>query len=324
LTQLNRRKRRGWSRDWEGQLSTDSAGFVYLLDGSTVAALGSDGKDRWRASLEGLRRLAGPFTCGGDALYHGLSGLQRVAARVTSRGAVLRQIELDRGAILLGAGSNCEPLVWRDGEIVFVNERGHPQWRMVYKEIPDVHRVDGGFIIIGTTNEHSVRLDTVSDAGKVSRSARLPVAGRIPHTAIIGQPGLDVAAVGLCLGVNSPCARPNGTRGPFNVLVIPSERTGYRVLERHIKGHLGFAVFPPGGIVVATSAEEGSTDIALRDSTHAIVWQRTVPGRLSAGPYVGPSNEIYVATCRTWECEPPYILVSITGQGPSPDQYDLE
>jgi hypothetical protein len=71
---------------------------------------------------------------------------------------------------------------------------------------------------------------------------------------------------------------------------------------------------------VASSPEETVTELTLRDDrSDAVTWQISLPGRLSAGPYVGPEGEIYVATCNGWDCAPPYLLIAITGIEPDKD-----
>ena len=70
----------------------------------------------------------------------------------------------------------------------------------------------------------------------------------------------------------------------------------------------------PSGLAIASSSGEGSTEVTLRDGGGAIRTIVTLPGRLSAGPFVGPNDEVYVATCETWGCRAPYALFAITGQ----------
>ena len=141
--------------------------------------------------------------------------------------------------------------------------------------------------------------------GKTLQKSELPVAGRLTHTEVIPREVLGVDAIGLCLDVTNPCAKPEGNRGPFNALVTADGKGGFRTLMRHVVGHLGFSKYLDEGIVVASSKEEYSVDLVLRDKAYTVVWQLTLPGRLSGGPYVGPYGAVYVATCRGWDCEPP-------------------
>ena len=155
--------------------------------------------------------------------------------------------------------------------------------------------------------------------GKTLKKSELPVAGRLTNIDVIPKEALGVDAIGLCLDVTNPCAKPEGSRGPFNALVTADGKGGFRTLMRHVAGHLGFTKYLDEGIVVASSKEEFSVDLVLRNKAHTVVWQLTLPGRLSSGPYVGPYGAIYVATCRGWDCERPYRLYSITGKVPEPE-----
>ena len=76
---------------------------------------------------------------------------------------------------------------------------------------------------------------------------------------------------------------------------------------------LGMIPYDTGGFVVASSPEEELTELTRRDAQQSVIWQVSLPGRLSAGPYVGPSGEIYLATCRGWDCGPPHLLIAVTG-----------
>ncbi len=321
LNQLVRRGRQGWSRRWNGKLVSDQRGGIYLLDASTVAAIGSDGRDRWRASLEGVRKLEGPFPCEDGALFHGMSGLQRVAVHITRRGSLMSETALGRGAVLIGSGSMCKPLVWLGGEIAMLDVRGNTLWKKPMSRLPFVHRLDGGFALVSTNAAGTAHLDVLADDGRVLQASELPVSGRLTGVRILPRPdSLSVDAIGVCLDVTSPCSKPEGTRGPFNALVSTVPGIGFRAMLRHVQGHLNFAPYPEGGLLVANSQTAMETDLTLRDARRSILWQVVLPGRLSSGPYVGPSGEVYVATCRGWSCEAPYILVSITGRAPTPKQ----
>jgi hypothetical protein len=69
-------------------------------------------------------------------------------------------------------------------------------------------------------------------------------------------------------------------------------------------------------MVVAGSSDEHQTDLTARDARENVLWSVSLPGRLSAGPYVGPEGEIYVATCAGWDCRSPYFLFAVTGRKP--------
>jgi hypothetical protein len=316
LNQLLRGGRQGWSRNWSGKIATGGNGKVYLLDASTVAALGADGRDRWRASPEGVRELEGPFPCEDGTLFHGLSGLQRVAARISSRGSVMRETSLERGSVLIGASPGCEPLIWIDDEVALLNPGGHPIWKRPAPVLPFVRRINGGFVLIHSLADRPAHLQVLNDDGRIYHSGTLPVSGRLTNAQIIQRDDFGVKTIGLCLDVTSPCSRPDENRGPFNAILTSTGRDDYRVLIRHVKGHLSFSAYNNHSIVIANSKTARETKLTLRNSDYSITWQVTLPGRLSAGPYVGPKGEIYVATCSGWECDHPHLLISITGRTP--------
>ncbi len=319
VSELRRRGMVGWTREVSGRLVEDETGAVYLFDASAVSLLGEDGRDKWRVSLDGVRRIEGPFNCGEGILVHGMSGLKRVAAHIAQRGNIVHTTPLGRGALLLGAGSHCEPLVWRDGTLSFLNQRGYALWKRPYDNAPFVHRLPEGFAIINGRAGLPAKLEIIDMWGKTRQNSELPVTGRLTHTDVIRRNSLGVDAIGLCLDITNPCAKPRGNRGPFNALVTSNGKGGFRTLMRHVAGHLGMTRYFDEGIIVANSKEEYSVDLVLRDNSHAVVWQVNLPGRLSAGPYVGPYGAVYLATCRGWDCERPYRLYALTGRVPEPE-----
>jgi outer membrane protein assembly factor BamB len=322
LYKLQRRGRQGWSREWSGKLTSDGRGRVYLLDAGSIASLGADGADRWRASPEGVRELEGPFICDNGILFHGTSGLQGIAVQISMRGSVIRETELTRGAVLIGAGPRCEPLVWQSGEVRLLNPSGHPIWRIPLSltDLPFVQRLEGGFAFVAGHAERPARLDVVTDQGRLFQSLDLPVVGRLTAAKISPRADFGVNVLGLCLDVTSPCARPGRTRGPFNAILTSAGKDTYPVLVRHIKGHLNFTSYSDGGLIVASSENDTTTELTLRNASYGITWQVTLPGRLSAGPYVGPSGEVYIGTCHGWECNAPHLLISVTGKAPPPEE----
>jgi len=314
LSEIRRWGRQGWQRKWHGDLVGDEERGFFLVDAATVSAVGPDGKDRWRASLEGLRRLEGPYACAEGSLFHGIRGLEGVAVTISKRGAVMRETVLERGAVVLGAGESCAPLVWHGDEVSLLDARGIKQWRHPAPSAPMVRRLDGGFLLVSHAADKPVRFTAIRDAGEVVWSQDLPASGRV--TGIGLHPGANLRArlVGLCLDVSSPCARPGGDRGPYNALMTLAPNGELRALVRHTSGHLAFAPHPRGGFVVASSPDVELTELTLRsDVGDSVVWQLSLPGRLSAGPHVGPEGEIYIATCNGWDCDPPYLLIAITG-----------
>lgn len=316
LSEIRRWGRQGWQRKWNGELVGDDERGFFLVDAATVAAVGPDGKDRWRASLEGLRRLEGPYLCAEGSVFHGIRGLEGVAVTISNRGAVMRETVLERGAVVLGAGPACEPLVWQGDEVALLDARGLEQWNHASPSAPIVSRLPGGFLLATHSAERPVRLTAIRDGGTVEWTQDLPVSGRLTDLGLLAGQNLRTRVVGLCLDVSSPCARPEGTRGPYNALLTPAHGGKLRVLVRHTGGHLAFASHRERSYVVASSPEANLTELTLRDADDAVVWQTSLPGRLSAGPYVGPEHEIYVGTCTGWDCEAPHLLIAVTGAEP--------
>jgi hypothetical protein len=317
LAEIRRWGRQGWQRKWTGDLVGDEERGFFLVDAATVAAVGPDGKDRWRASLEGLRRLEGPFACSEGSLFHGIRGLEGVAVTISKRGAVMRETVLERGAVVLGAGESCEPLVWHGDEVSLLDARGLKHWRHPAPSAPIVRRLDGGFLLTTYAADKPVRCIAIRDNGAVEWRQDLPVSGRVTDIGLLPGENLRARVVGLCLDVSSPCARPGGDRGPHNALLTLTADGDLRALVRHTSGHLAFAEHPAGGFVVASSPDEGLTELTLRSfDGDAVLWQTSLPGRMSAGPHVGPEGEVYVATCNGWDCGPPHLLISVTGIEP--------
>ncbi|MFO8073638.1 MAG: hypothetical protein R6V85_17395 [Polyangia bacterium] len=319
LTKLERWGRTGWQLDWHGRLLSDSGGGFFLVDAATVSAVGGDGELRWRVNLEGLRRLAGPFPCREGTLFQGIRGVKGVAVMISRRGAVMRETPLDRRSVVLGSSPACEPLVWSGGEISLLDARGLPLWQHEIPRAPLVRRLADGFLLASGDAQAPLRVTFLEEDGTVSWSESLPVEGRLTDLTPFAADGSRPRAYGLCLDVSSPCARPEGDRGPYNALVTSDDQGEHRVLTRHVKGHLDLEDYPGGGLVIASSSEAERTEVTRRAESGTVLWQVTLPGRLSAGPYVGPSGEVYVATCEGWSCAPPYRLVALTGRPPEAD-----
>jgi hypothetical protein len=317
LSQLLRGGRTGWTRDWAGKLVSDRQGNIYLLDAGTITSIAPDGTDKWRASPAGIREVEGPFSCSDHVLFQGMRGMQRVAIQISNRGSITRVTKLARGALLIGAGANCEPFVWRSGEVALLDAMGNAIWRRPFKDPPFVEALVGGFALVSGQANQPTLLKVLTDDGRVYQSSELPVSGRLTGARILPRTDFGVRAIGLCLDVTSPCARSGEARGPFNTLLTAAGRDTYRVLLRHIKGHLNFTTSPKQELIVASSNDEMTTDLVCRDASDKTVWQVTVPGRLSAGPQIGPSDEIYLATCSGWPCRAPHLLFSVTGRPPT-------
>jgi hypothetical protein len=197
-----------------------------------------------------------------------------------------------------------------------LDKQGDTRWKRIYKKPPFISRFHMGFTTISSNNEYPAQLEIIAEAGSILQSQELPVSGRLTTAQVFTRNEAELEAIGFCLDVTSPCAKPVTTRGPFNALVIPDHHGNYRVYSRYTKGHLNLTQYPGGGIVVASSASNDSTDVVRRDTTQNVLWQLTLPGRLSAGPYVGPNGEVYIATCGDWACSSSFVLFSITGREP--------
>ncbi len=319
ISQIGSRGQMGWKRDWAGGVAEDPRGGFLLVDAATVAAVGPDGRDRWRVSIEGLHNLHGPFPCTEGVVFQGVRGLQSTAVTISDRGMVVREVALERGSLLLGTDADCGSLVWRGGEVALLDLRGVERWRLALPREPLVRAVEGGFLMATGATQDPIAAMVVAADGRRLWSEDLPVSGRLTRIDAFAVQEGRPSALGLCLDVSSPCARPGELRGPFNAMLTPGADGRLRVLARHVQGHLAVTPHPGGGLVVAGSSSEDATEVALRQEGDLVLWQATLEGRLSAGPFVGPSGEVYVATCRGWDCEAPFRLAAITGTTPAPE-----
>ncbi len=311
IIELGQRGSSSWNRTWNGSVE-EKNNEVFLLDASTVSALDQNGQDKWRAALDGIRNLEGPFKCKDSFVFHGAGGMVRKAVEVSQRGLILRITDLSRGAQMLDTDNLCNPLIWRDGELKLLNDKGIAVWTRNYSVAPLVSRLEKGFFITsGRASSLSV-FEMVADDGKTYFKGNLPVNGRLFKAEIISSYGLDVKMLGLCLDVTHPCAKPGSGRGPYNALVTSDGKGGFRAMLRHTSGHLGAIALDNENSIIASSKDENATDVEMRDRYQKVIWQLTLPGRLSAGPYAGPYGGVYVATCTGWNCEKPYRLFSIT------------
>jgi hypothetical protein len=152
--------------------------------------------------------------------------------------------------------------------------------------------------------------------GRTVAKGALPVSGRITRADAIADVGVGIAGIGFCLDVTHPCAAPESNRGPYNALLTRDGKGGFRPLIRHTAGHLGVVRLDDGGLLTASTKDGLETDLLRRDAAENVLWQRTLPGRLSAGPYVGPYGAVYIATCANWTCDTPYRLFAVTVDAP--------
>jgi hypothetical protein len=312
----------GWTRAWSAEVVGDDLGEPLLFDAAIVAAIGEDGSDRWRIALEGLRRISGPYRCDDGVLFQGSRGLQGVAVTISARGAVVRETELERGARVVGASLGCDPLVWNGADLGLLDARGLYRWRREYTSLPAVAREGEGFVLAAGGPEKPVHVESIAGDGRVTWSADLPITGSFSRFDVLGGALDGTLVAGLCLNVESACSKLDGTRGPYNTIVRLGARGPLGVLERQAQGHVGMARLAPAGLALASSASEGSTEVTLRDRTGSVRTVVTLPGRLSTGPFVGPSDEVYVATCDGWGCRAPFTLFAITGIEPPPPEQE--
>lgn len=319
ITHLLRWGRTGWKRKWSAELAEDKRGGFLLIDAATAAAIGPDGKDRWRAPIEGLRKLEGPFPCEGGNLFHGVRGLEGIAVNISRRGAVVRETALERGSIILGSSPGCDPLVWNGKELGPMDARGLYEWRHASSSSPMIATTRDGYLLLNADPKRPVKVEAIALDGSTRWRADLPVSGRVTDFETYG-PGMDPDFVAMCMDVSSPCSRPNGDRGPFNAILSRAATGKYTILERHVQGHAGIAPNPEGGVFIASSSKENETVVASRSPDGAVRWERALAGRLTAGPYVGPDGEVYVATCAGWTCATPFALYSMTGVPPKKDE----
>ncbi len=316
LTQLIRWGRHGWHRSWSADLVDDGRSGFLLVDAAIVASVGPDGKDRWRAALDGPRRLEGPFSCSQGNLFHGIRGLEGTAITLSHRGSIVRETDLARGSLVLGASPDCNPLVWNGSDMGLLDARGLYVWRRPMPTTPLVVRGEAGYLLASARPDKPVHIVAIDFGGNVAWETDLPVKGRLTALSTPGG-ALTPATIALCMDVSSPCSKPGGTRGPYNAVVIASTNHSFTILERHIQGHLNLTPYPGGGTVFASSSNENKTVLVRRTDSNAVVWETTLPGRLTAGPYVGPEGEVYVATCDGWDCMRPFTLYSVTRTEPA-------
>ena len=313
LSHLMRFGRTGWRRNWNVDLAYDGRNGLYLRDAATICAIGQDGKDRWRISMENMRKLEGPFACDNGVLFCGIKGMERVAINISERGTIVRELMLERGSVLLGASRTCKPLVWNTKSVSLLDDRGIAIWKKTLKNMPIVKRQNDGFLLAVSGPDTLIQMEHVSDTGINNWNLTLPVKGRLTKLGVISEPEGARISMGLCMDVSSPCAKSEGTRGPYNTLITGNKHEGFRVLLRQIKGHLGFTQYPSGGIVTADSTKKNETDLTRRDKDGTILWTLSLSGRLTAGPSLGPNGEVYLATCNGWKCTAPYTMYSVTG-----------
>lgn len=305
------RGRRGWLRSFShGRVSAIGDG-VYLLDASTIRRLAADGTDEWYTEVDQARQLKGPFSCDAGILVQGTRGLSSEAVRIGPRGDVGRRIELPRGAVLLGASPTCEPLVWSDGRVVQLDARGRSVWGRSTAQMPLCTALPRGAAFVAARGEQRALYELIDPRGQTLSSLELPVEGRLTAGWVAPSPTGVGRAIGLCMDVTSPCARKDWGRGPYNALVSLGQDGSVNPLFKHITGHIGFVALPDGRLITASSIDEDTTSVIVRDASDAVLWQAPLAGRMSAGPVVG-ENTVYVATCAGLACDPPHTLFALT------------
>ncbi|MBN2529760.1 MAG: hypothetical protein JXR76_25440 [Deltaproteobacteria bacterium] len=309
--QMKRNGRVGWKKPWAHPLAFNPPDSLFMVDASNVARLGADGHERWRVTVDDVRKLDGPFPCGNQVLFQGKRGQKSVATVVTDSGAVLNETELPFAAVVLGASFTCEPIIWSSGQVSQVGGRGELKWSYPLKNRPLFFKLFNTYLFIVPEPQESVAVVMVDKVGTILYKRGLPIAGRVTDGTVIELSGMR-QAIALCKDVSSPCARRDGNRGPFNVL-LTGDRGQFSVVERLVKGHNNIARFFNEGFVYAGSSTEDETTVTMYDRSAKIIWNTVLPGRLSAGPWVGPYGGVYLGTCMGWECSKPYRFISMTG-----------
>ncbi|MBN2340362.1 MAG: hypothetical protein JXR45_02690 [Deltaproteobacteria bacterium] len=311
IFQMMRNGRVGWKREWSHDLAFNPPNTVYLVDASNVSRLAGNGTERWRVTVDGVRKMEGPFPCGELVLFQGKRGQKSVATVVSDKGSVVNEIELAFGSVVLGASFNCEPIVWSGGQVALVDSRGDVGWSYPLKNRPLLYKLFSTYLLIVPDAQDQVSVMRLGKDGQLQFKRSLPISGRVTAAKVIELNGLR-QAIALCKDVSSPCARRDGNRGPYNVL-LTGENGNFSVLERRVKGHDNLEAFFDRGFVHAGSGKDDETVVTMRDTQGKILWDVVLPGRLSAGPFVGPYGGVYVGTCMGWECAKPYRFISLTG-----------
>ncbi|MBN2715630.1 MAG: hypothetical protein JXX14_07220 [Deltaproteobacteria bacterium] len=309
--QMKRHGRIGWQKPWPYPLAFNPPNSLFMVDAANVSRLGGDGHERWRVTVDDVRKLDGPFSCDDRVLFQGKRGQKSVATVISESGAVVSETELPFGAVVLGASFKCEPIVWTSGSVALILERGHTGWSYPLKNRPLFFRLFNTYLFIVPDAQEDVSVVMVDKMGTILYKRGLPISGRVTDGKVVELSGLK-QAIALCRDVSSPCARRDGNLGPYNVL-LAGERGQFTVQERLIKGNNGIAPFFTDGFVYAGSSDEDATTLTLYNHQGKILWDTELPGRLSAGPFVGPYGGIYVGTCMGWKCTPPYRFISVTG-----------
>jgi hypothetical protein len=319
LFELLPRGRRGWSRPVAQGHVTVSENGVYILDASTLRKISSDGKDQWLAVIQGARQIDGPFPCDTGVVVQGRRGSASEAVRLGVHGDIGRRLELRSGALLLAVTRSCDPIVWSEGKLLQLDERGQTTWGRDTHQMPFCTTLPAGLACIASRGESSALFELICTNGKTLAASELPFSGRLTAARVASSPKGLARIIAACTDVTSPCARRDTNRGPFNALMGVSEDGAVTPLFQHPTGHIGFEVLPDGRLVTASSIDGESTSVAARDASNGVLWQVDLPGRLSAGPTID-SNTVYIATCKGLACEPPYELFGLTLQRPDPIQ----
>jgi len=310
--------RTGWARAIHGELRADDTGQLYLFDAATLGALAPDGSDRWRAVMNEYRQLQGPWHCDEGIVVQGSRGLSGAAILLSHHGAVIRRIELARGAIVLGVSRQCEPLIWRSDKTALLDARGAERWSVPSPVMPSMKRTEANIWLTIETPPQGVWLKGWHPDGRSIRTTALPIDDKIIGMDLLSQDD-RVSLLGLCVGVASHCARPQGNRGPFNTLLAPNAHGGLSVVVRSTHGHAAFVDYGPKGHLIADAASDRETELTMYNTAGQILWTTLLPGRLCAQPVRGPYEALYVATCEGWQCDGPHRLIAITDDVPPLD-----
>ncbi|MCU0662468.1 MAG: hypothetical protein MUC50_09110 [Myxococcota bacterium] len=310
--------RKGWKRRVSHGRIVASAEGVYLLDASTLRKLSSTGGDEWYAFVPGARQLEGPFACDLGVVVQGSRGMSSEVVRLSPDGEVGRRLELSSGAVLLGATPTCDPIVWSDGKILALDERGRKIWGRATPKMPLCSALPAGQACVVARGDERALFELVAPSGKTLASAELPITGRLTTAVAVASPSGRARVIAACTDVTSPCARSDSNRGPFNALLGLAEDGSVSPLFKHPTGHIAFSALADGRLITASSIDGDSTSVAARDASNDVLWQAELKGRLTAGPIV-EAPVVYVATCQGLACDPPFELFCLTLERPVVD-----
>ena len=113
--------------------------------------------------MQGLRSIEGPYVCDDGVLFHSIRGLESVAVSISTRGSIINETVLERGALVLGTANNCDPVVFQEGEVSRLDTRGAKRWSLEFGAQPLYARVGSNFLFLLASAKDPVALTLVND-----------------------------------------------------------------------------------------------------------------------------------------------------------------